>query len=324
MVKRLLMAGVLISAMGVGFTGCGVEFGKMDYKEYVKEMEELDSENYEDKLYSEVEHNKEVKLEKILEIKEDVNNIDGINISLNSGMVIIQESDGNEIEVLGNGLKKDLTSNLKNKILNIEENKIGFTLNKNIKANLVDLVKGTELQINIPKNFNKDINIKIGIGGVAIDKADIKNLKMNIGTGAVFNNQAIKLEKVDVNIGMGLTALFIEEAKNINVKQEVGGISLSLKESTGGITAENKIGEVYIDYLNGDPNIRPEIRLGEQNAIWKDGKTEGTIYAKLNIGGLTIKKASVEEFQKRQAMSFFDDFLERVDYMESMIIENNR
>lgn len=324
MVKKLLMAGILLSAIGVGFTGCSVEFGKMDYKDYVKEMEELDNENYEDKLYSEGEHDKEIKLERILEIKEDVSNIDGIDISLNSGMVIIQESDGNEIEVLGNGLKKDLTSNLKNKTLNIEENKIGFTLNKNIKANLIDLVKGTELQINIPKSFNKDINIKIGVGGVAIDKANIKNLKIDIGTGVIFNNKGIKLEKVDVNVGMGLTALFIEEAKNININQEIGGVCLNLKEMNGDISVKNKMGQVDIAYLNGKPYVKSEIKVGEKNMTRVEGNGKGSIYGKVNVGELSINKVSIEEFQKRQAAGFFDDFLEKIDNMESMIIENTR
>ncbi|WP_297631497.1 hypothetical protein [uncultured Clostridium sp.] len=302
MVKKLVLAGTLVLAIGLGFTGCDVEFGKMDYKDYV---EEVVSDDYEENSWSQIKNEAG-----IIQVNESIENIDDINIDLAIGLVNIQEGNEDKVQVLVNGEKDKIVSNLKNKKLDIKS-----------KGKSVISVKGKnniavpEVQISIPKNFNKNINVKVGVGGVGLDCSNIKNLDINVGTGAILNNRAMNIEKLNTNMGIGIVDILINEASNVNIDQEIGGIFLTLKEMNGDITVENKMGSVDIAYLNGKPYVKSEVKVGEKNMTRVEGNGKGSIHGKVNVGELNINKTSIEKIQARNSMDFFEEIMGEVKEM---------
>ncbi|MGL5414530.1 MAG: hypothetical protein ACRDAU_02585 [Clostridium sp.] len=297
MVKKL---GVILGmTMILGLTGCSVKFGKMDYSER----------NYDIKttLIKVEESNKEI----AFSMNEEKDSIDKINIKMKSGIVTFSESKGNKVIVNVIGDKEFLDTKFEKKILEINDTYsiVGESFDDIAHLSNDDL--GTIINIELPKDFNKNIDIKIGVGFVSLDEVSINEGNISIGIGGILNKELFKVNKLNASVKAGAIDLFIAEGKDIKTNQEMGSTRVIVENANGEIEVENKIGENLIEYLNGNPKCSGTIKIGEK-IINENGGDTGKIKSKLKIGQNTIKKIKKETIEERR------EFLPDVE-IENMI-----
>ncbi|MGL4850111.1 MAG: hypothetical protein ACRC28_14515 [Clostridium sp.] len=298
MVKKL---GVILGVtMILGLTGCSVKFGKMDYSER----------NY-DVAVSEIGTKKEQGKEIAFSMNEEKGNVDKINIKMKSGIVTFNESKTDKIVVNVMGEKKFLETKFENKVLEINDtwNIVGVEWGH--ITNLVNDNLGTVINIELPKGFNKDIDIKMGIGVVILDKVQINEGNISIGVGGILNKELIEINKLDASVKVGAIDLFIANGKDIKTNQETGSTRIILENASGEIEVENKIGEIVIGYLNGMPKCSGSIKLGEKIINENDGD-KGKIKSSLNIGQNTIRKINKEKIEERKREYLYDVEIENI------------
>ena len=227
-----------------------------------------------------------------LDLKEDVKNINSIDIKMDSGSIEFKSGDVNAIEVIAKGNKESIKSDIKNGKLIIE----------NREKKMSDISVETEITVTIPKNFNKDINVSIGVGVAIFKDISLNKLDLYNGVGLTVINKEVSSTEINISQGVGGIFVVMDKTSNINISQEVGQILFYTKEINNKIDIESKIGDLKIGYLKGNnPKINSKIRLGKENKyIKQDGNVseKGDIKARVNIGNLEIRTMSKEEFEE--------------------------
>ncbi|WP_288478590.1 hypothetical protein [uncultured Clostridium sp.] len=281
MIKKILSV-IFIGILAFGITGCDVKFGSMKYEDYdIEDSGEIVNLS-----------NKSKDKEISLDLKEDVKNINSIDIKMDSGSIEFKSGDVNSIEVIAKGNKESIKSDIKNGKLIIE----------NREKKMSDISVETEITVTIPKNFNKDINVSIGVGVAIFKDISLNKLDLYNGVGLIVINKEVSSTEINISQGVGGIFVVMDKTSNINISQEVGQILFYTKEINNKIDIENKIGDLKIGYLKGNnPKINSKIRLGKENKyIKQDGNVseKGDIKARVNIGNLEIRTMSKEEFEE--------------------------
>lgn len=281
MIKKILSV-IFIGILAFGITGCDVKFGSMKYEDYDIE--------YSGEIVNLSNKSKDKEIS--LDLKEDVKNINSIDIKMDSGSIEFKSGDVNAIEVIAKGNKESIKSDIKNGKLIIE----------NREKKMSDISVETEITVTIPKNFNKDINVSIGVGVAIFKDISLNKLDLYNGVGLTVINKEVSSTEINISQGVGGIFVVMDKTNNINVSQEVGQILFYTKEINNKIDIESKIGDLKIGYLKGNnPKINSKIRLGKENKyIKQDGNVseKGDIKARVNIGNLEIRTMSKEEFEE--------------------------
>lgn len=281
MIKKILSV-IFIGILAFGITGCDVKFGSMKYEDYDIE--------YSGEIVNLSNKSKDKEIS--LDLKEDVKNINSIDIKMDSGSIEFKSGDVNAIEVIAKGNKESIKSDIKNGKLIIE----------NREKKMSDISVETEITVTIPKNFNKDINVSIGVGVAIFKDISLNKLDLYNGVGLTVINKEVSSTEINISQGVGGIFVVMDKTNNINVSQEVGQILFYTKEINNKIDIENKIGDLTIGYLKGNnPKINSKIRLGKENKyIKQDGNVseKGDIKSRVNIGNLEIRTMSKEEFEE--------------------------
>ncbi|WP_195971992.1 hypothetical protein [Clostridium thermobutyricum] len=281
MIKKILSV-IFIGILAFGITGCDVKFGSMKYEDYNIE--------YSGEIVNLSNKSKDKEIS--LDLKEDVKNINSIDIKMDSGSIEFKSGDVNAIEVIAKGNKESIKSDIKNGKLIIE----------NREKKMSDISVETEITVTIPKNFNKDINVSIGVGVAIFKDISLNKLDLYNGVGLTVINKEVSSTEINISQGVGGIFVVMDKTNNINVSQEVGQILFYTKEINNKIDIESKIGDLKIGYLKGNnPKINSKIRLGKENKyIKQDGNVseKGDIKARVNIGNVEIRTMSKEEFEE--------------------------
>ncbi|WP_317311955.1 hypothetical protein [Clostridium thermobutyricum] len=281
MIKKILSV-IFIGILAFGITGCDVKFGSMKYEDYNIE--------YSGEIVNLSNKSKDKEIS--LDLKEDVKNINSIDIKMDSGSIEFKSGDVNAIEVIAKGNKEFIKSDIKNGKLIIE----------NREKKMSDISVETEITVTIPKNFNKDINVSIGVGVAIFKDISLNKLDLYNGVGLTVINKEVSSTEINISQGVGGIFVVMDKTNNINVSQEVGPILFYTKEINNKIDIESKIGDLKIGYLKGNnPKINSKIRLGKENKyIKQDGNVseKGDIKARVNIGNVEIRTMSKEEFEE--------------------------
>lgn len=281
MIKKILSV-IFIGILAFGITGCDVKFGSMKYEDYDIE--------YSGEIVNLSNKSKDKEIS--LDLKEDVKNINSIDIKMDSGSIEFKSGDVNAIEVIAKGNKESIKSDIKNGKLIIE----------NREKKMSDISVETEITVTIPKNFNKDINVSIGVGVAIFKDISLNKLDLYNGVGLTVINKEVSSTEINISQGVGGIFVVMDKTNNINVSQEVGQILFYTKEINNKIDIESKIGDLKIGYLKGNnPKINSKIRLGKENKyIKQDGNVseKGDIKARVNIGNVEIRTMSKEEFEE--------------------------
>lgn len=174
-------------------------------------------------------------------ISESIEGITNLDISIDVSNVEIYYYDGDNLEISGvlskysKGVNTEKSSN---KFIIKEESK----KNGNINAD-----KSSELEIKIPRSFNGDLELNLGVSECEVDDLELNNIVINSGVGS------LSLEELSFN--------------KLELKSGVGEVSLETKRKTGDISIEGGVGELYVSL--GDINGNLKLNGGLGNATIK-------------------------------------------------------
>ena len=220
-------------------SGCGIRFGIESRN---------NNDNIEDFNYTSEEVN----------ILESIDGVTNLDISIDVSNTKINYYDGEDIEISGRlskyskGVKVEKDSN---KINIIEESKRKSNLSSDYGSNLL---------INIPRNFNGDIKLSFGVGEFEVNDLELNTLNVNSGVGELTLNE-ISFNKLDLESGVGSTTVKTsKKTGEINVKGGIGETNISLEDINGNLTFDGGMGSASIKVPVDAPiNINTNAGLGE-------------------------------------------------------------
>ena len=250
-------------------SGCGIKFG-------VESRNNNNRNNFEDINNTSEEVN----------IVESMEGVTKLNISIDVSNTKINYYDGSDIEVSGRlseyskGIKMEKSVD---KIDIIEESK----RNGNFKVN-GDY--GSNLSINIPKNFNGDIELSFGVGEFQVNDLELSNFTVKSGVGEVYLNE-ISFDKLNLESGVGSTTLETsKKTGEIDVEGGIGETNIILGDINGNLNFDGGMGSASIKVPVDAPiNINTNAGLGESRIKAKtssDAKYDFDI--KVGIGEIEV------------------------------------
>ena len=216
---KVIMALTLTTAM---FTGCGIKFGAESRnnnwftKNSDDSQESISSKN--------------------VNISESIEGITNLDISIDVSNVDIKYYDGTNLEISGvlskysKGLKVEKKSN--KFVIKEESNQ-----NKNINPD-----NSSNIEINIPRSFNGDLEVDFGVGDCKINDLEVNNMSITTGVGE------LSLKEISFN--------------KLELESGVGEISLETKKKTGDITIEGGVGEIYVSLGDINGNLKLDGGVG--------------------------------------------------------------
>lgn len=216
---KIIMALTLTASI---FTGCGIKFGV-----------ESRNNNWFKKSFN---NSQEDSSSKNVNISESIEGITKLDIRIDVSNVDIKYYDGTNLEISGRLSKYSKGVNVErksNKFIIKEE----YNQNKNINVD-----NSSDLQINIPRSFNGDLEIDFGVGECEVEDLEVNNISITTGVGELSLDE-ISFNKLDLESG-------------------VGEVSLETKKKTGDIKIEGGVGEIYVSLGDINGNLKLEGGLG--------------------------------------------------------------
>lgn len=186
--------------------------------------------------------------EEIQTIEKEYNsNFKKILIDVNVGEIKIESYDGLKIKVKCKIPKKSFG--------NYKVNENGENLE--IYASVAD-----EMLIQVPKNIFLSGDIKLGIGDLTVE--NLKDLKIQLGTGNLSGKNLENIEKISLNLG----DLNLKNIKNIDkITLGTGQGDIELVEQNRDFSIENHLGDLSLKITNNfQGNIDSKVNLGDSNS----------------------------------------------------------
>lgn len=209
--------------------------------------------------------------------------IENINITTDISNIIIKKSDNENVRVVVYGdADKDKIS------VDLESNNLKIN-SKGKKCTFFCFnVKMSKIEVYIPSNYDKNIDIKNAYGDIEIGEFSNANITVEEDCGDVYiegikkvnvKNKLgdIKIDKVmDAKIEADCGDVKVGSVDNITVKNNLGDIKI--KSVNNYLNIEEDCGDVEIDnlVLNKDSSIKNslgDIKIRSTNEIYIDAKT---------------------------------------------------
>ena len=218
-ILKIIMALTLTTTM---ITGCGVKFGI-----------ESRSNNWFKKSFN---NSQEESSSKNVNISESIEGITNLDISIDVSNVDIKYYDGDNLEISG-------VLSRYSKGINVEKSSSKFIIKEESNHNKnINIDNSSDLEINIPRSFNGDLEINFGVGEYEVDDLEVNNVSIKTGVGS------LSLEEISFN--------------KLELESGVGEVSLETKKKTGDITIEGGVGEIYVSLEDINGNLKLNGGLG--------------------------------------------------------------
>lgn len=198
----------------------------------------------------------------VKELKFDnIDDINNIKTDFSISDLTITENNDDNIKVI---IKSN--RNLKDKkYINAEVNSNTLTIediNQKTNKNIFNMLKGhfLEVEIQIPKSYNRDIEINNNVGNITFDSdLNLNNLYIDLKTGDINGTEKINSKKITINNKVGDIDFDYLDSENIVIKGKTGDINI--EEFIGKGIVESQIGDItcHIDNLNGDFHIKSKV-----------------------------------------------------------------
>ena len=208
----------------------------------------------------------------------DFNNI---NIEANASNIYIKTSSDNHVRVVVYSDAKDVVVETNNNVLKVKSKGkkcVGFCFN----------FKLTKIEIYLPEDYDKSINIQNNYGNVEIEEflnADI-NIEEDCGDVSILGGNV-------VNVNNKYGDIAINKANTGNIKEDCGDVKIgtindvTVSNSYGDIkismvnnylNLKNNCGDIKVDKINLNKNSTitddlGDIKIGTTNEIYIDAKT---------------------------------------------------
>lgn len=216
----------------------------------------------------------------ILEKNLEMSNIENIEINQDYGDVKFEESEDNNIKVKIYGKdEKDAKVELMNNKLKIEN------INRR-KFALINLgTRKSEIIVYLPKNYSKDIDIKVNCGNATLENTDNANIKVECNAGNV------KLKKAkNANIKCDLGDVKAEEILNkCDIEVDCGNVKIEKLTLNEDSKIKLNLGDVKIDQIN-EIYIEADTDLGKTNINENYRNSETTLKIKVDCGNINVAK----------------------------------
>jgi DUF4097 and DUF4098 domain-containing protein YvlB len=215
--------------------------------------------------------------------------IKDIDISVHASNLTINSVDSSDFTIICKGSSSFVNKTTIEKngdILNIKEHSVG----SNINFNLINGTTSRQVTINIPKSFNKDINLNCGVGNVSINGINTDKLNIDGGAGNL-TLKDIVFQNLDLTQGLGNTDIDLsKKCGDMNIKGGLGNLSIKFAEVGGDLNYDGGMGETVISIPNKSPvKINTSTGLG---SIDINAKTSGediyTFDLNIGVGRLTV------------------------------------
>lgn len=208
------------------------------------------------------------------EVYEEVSEIeiDGVSSS-------IEIISGKELKVEAKNLENDLTSKVKNGVLEIEEHGKWFKNNKNNGV----------IYITIPKNITLNkLSIDTGSGKFSIKDIEVSYFDMDHGAG-VLEMENVNFSKTNIDGGAGLIKIKNSTLNNLELDSGAGKVEIEAR-ITGNSEINCGVGEVAINLIgtSSDYQITTSKGIGSIKINNEEQKNESVYGAgsnKLEIEG---------------------------------------
>lgn len=212
----------------------------------------------------EINEEKSVSMDEISTIQVDMTSV---------GVHIIREEASNEVKVDFHGKAMQEI-----KLVSKTENKTLFVTVQRKHENL-PLYEEVVLDVYIPKEYTKDISIKMLSGNVKMDFLNLANFTLDTSSGKL-EAERINAEKISITSSSGginiksidtkdfkmlgkSSAITIDECIAKKAEMETSSGNITLKNSIGDFSLKSSSGKVLVDYKNfDDQNINIESSSG--------------------------------------------------------------
>ncbi|MFR1708724.1 MAG: DUF4097 family beta strand repeat-containing protein [Clostridium sp.] len=227
--------------------------------------------------------------------KEDISKtipmdgIENVNISIDASNLTINAIDGSDFTITCTGsssiVNKTTIENTGN-TLNIKEHSV----DSNINLKFLNGSNSREVVINIPKSFDKDINLSCGAGNVSITKINSKKLTIDGGAGNL-TLKDISFSDLDLTQGLGNANINLSaKSGDMNINGGLGNLTINFAEVGGNLNYDGGMGETVISIPNNSPvKINTSTGVG---SIDINAKTSGediyTFDLNIGVGSLTV------------------------------------
>lgn len=221
------------------------------------------------------------------------NNFEIIDIVSTMGDINIKESEDNRVRVEVYGEEKYLKTDVTNNRLNIEykdKGCFGICFNK----------KGAKINVYLPKDFNKKINIENDYGNITVGDFSKATLEVSEDCGDVKVGKVLnaKIENAYGNISL-------DEAVTADIEQDCGDIDI------------NKVGDIKIENNLGDTDIKSITNYAKIEADCGDIKIDN-----LNINKNSSIKNDLGDIEIHRTNDIFID--SSVDLGNNKVKNSNR
>ncbi|MDV4151457.1 DUF4097 family beta strand repeat-containing protein [Clostridium sp. AL.422] len=219
-----------------------------------------------------------------VDISEDMNEISKLDISISVSNVKINYYDGSDIKISGNlskyskGIKTERKSD---KLIIIEESEKTIKVMDNSKS---------DLTIDVPRSFNGDLDLDLGVGEYEINDLVLNNVDIENGVGDLTLNE-ISFNELDLESGVGNTTLETsKKTGEISIKGGIGETNVSLGDINGNLKFEGGVGSARIRVPDNAPiNITSSSGLGDAKIKAKtSGDAKYTFDLEVGIGDVEV------------------------------------
>lgn len=209
-------------------------------------------------------------------------NFDKINIKSDASDIEIKQSENDNISVKIYALKdtSSVTDNETELNIDVKQKKcIGMCINKKI----------SKVELYIPENYEKEINIETNYGDIKISSFEKLNLNIKEDAGDIniekanivdINNEYGDIKINEINNGVikeSAGDIEINKANNININNNMGDIKIN--EINESVEISGDAGDIKINNLNITKNSSiktnaGDIKISNTNDIYIDSKTD--------------------------------------------------
>ncbi|MBY0755073.1 DUF4097 domain-containing protein [Clostridium sardiniense] len=211
-----------------------------------------------------------------------------IDIEIDYGNIAIIPYDGKEMKVNINFDAEDtIVEKVGNKV-KIADKNINYNLDFRI---LEESDKKRNVSIEVPRNFNGNLEFKCGAGVISIEELELNKIDIKGGAGKL-DIKNIGFKDLDLEQGVGEVNLNLDnKSGNIDIEGGVGSTNVNIKEIGGNIKIEGGVGGCIVDIPKNSPiKIDTETGIGGitiQETV--SGESKYNLEVKSGVGSIVIK-----------------------------------
>ena len=211
-----------------------------------------------------------------------IDGIENIDIDIDAANIVINEVDGNEVNVEFIGKR-----NLENKT-KVEKEGNTIVIKQNYSNSGfkfgISSFEGQKVIIGIPSIYIENLSLEYGAGNVTVKGIKVNDLYI-IGGAGNLDIRNIVFTSLDLEQGVGNTDIELKEKSgNIKIEGGAGNLSLKMEEVAGNLTCAGGVGQTKIYIPDQSPvQIKTSSGLGKSD-INANTSGENTYKFNLDVG----------------------------------------